>query len=111
MKNESWKKMREDLRDEFEDLFPIDGIRPSKSGRSPALVLWAKWELVLRRAIEQERAKAFEEGRKMGQAIQEDSCNEDLDESFSLGKAQGQVECGCKKCVVPSKKIREFLKK
>ena len=54
---EKWEQMREDLRNEFEDLFPkdqeaLDGIRPSKSNRSSALVLWAKWELILKTALE-----------------------------------------------------------
>ena len=49
---QKWEIMREELRSEFETLFPkdeeaIEGIRQSKSNRSAAIVLWAKWELIL----------------------------------------------------------------
>ena len=62
---EEWEKMIEELRDEFEDLFPkdieaIQGIRPSKSNRSSGLVLWGKWHLILKFAL----TKAREEERK-----------------------------------------------
>lgn len=63
---EDWQEMKEDLRDEFEDLFPkdqeaIDGIRPSKSHRSEALVLWAYWEIILKAAISQTRLQILKE--------------------------------------------------
>jgi hypothetical protein len=51
-----WEKEKEKLRDKFEELFPKDkeatlGIRPSKSNRSAALVLWAEWELLTRNLL------------------------------------------------------------
>ena len=53
---------KEKLREEFDELFPkdqeaIDGIRISKSNRSAALVLWAKWEILLRKALFQQKEK------------------------------------------------------
>ena len=46
-------KMLEDLREEFEKLFPKDkeaedGIAPSKSNRGSALVLWAEFMRIIR---------------------------------------------------------------
>lgn len=61
-KPEEWEKNVENLREEFEELFPkdqeaIDGIRPSKSNRSAGLVLWAKWHIILEKALSSERQK------------------------------------------------------
>lgn len=58
-----YQKRIEILREEFDDLFPkdqeaIDGIRPSKSNRSAALVLWAEWNRIAN--------IAFNEGLDMG---------------------------------------------
>ena len=55
-----WRKMKEDLREEFETLFEkdqeaIDGIRPSKSNRSAALVLWGRWEMILQAALDEKK--------------------------------------------------------
>ncbi|MEK6883218.1 MAG: hypothetical protein AABY22_26565 [Nanoarchaeota archaeon] len=60
-KEKTFEEMKEELRSEFEDLFPkdqeaIDGIRPSKSNRSAALLLWAKWELILQQALSDQKA-------------------------------------------------------
>ena len=65
---QKWEKMRENLREEFEELFPKDieatlGIRPSKSHRSQALVLWAKWEMILKEAIANSRKEGIKEGK------------------------------------------------
>ena len=54
--------LKEELRSEFETLFPKDpeaseGIRPSKSRRSEALVLWAKWEIILMTALSSQKAE------------------------------------------------------
>ena len=62
----SWEEMKEKLRDEFEDLFPKDieatmGIRSSVSHRSEALVLWAKWEMILRVCEREWRSKWVKE--------------------------------------------------
>ena len=62
MKQKKWQTMKDELRDEFEDLFPKDkeaiyGIRPSKSNRTSALVLWAKFELIIKQAIEDTKNK------------------------------------------------------
>jgi hypothetical protein len=56
-KKEEVKKMIEELREGFEVLFPkdqeaIDGIRPSKSNRSAALLLWAQWEIILKKVMQ-----------------------------------------------------------
>ena len=61
-----WEKMREELREEFEELFPKDieatmGIRPSKSNRTSALVLWAKWQLIVYKAVDEARQEGREE--------------------------------------------------
>ncbi len=55
-----WTKDLEELREEFEELFPKDkeaskGIRPSKSNRSAALVLWSRFEMILRKAASKEK--------------------------------------------------------
>jgi len=57
-----YEQLKEDLREEFEELFPkdqqaIDGLRPSKSNRSAGLVLWAKWENILRTALQEQKDK------------------------------------------------------
>ena len=62
-----WQQQKEELREWFDskDGFPKDksateGGAPSKSNRSAALLLWARWEILLREAIKQERREAFE---------------------------------------------------
>lgn len=60
----SSEKMIEELREEFEDLFPkdqeaIDGIRPSASNRSAALVLWAKFMCIIEQVKKENEASAL----------------------------------------------------
>jgi hypothetical protein len=53
-----WRKMEEDLREEFEELFPKGEnteIESSPSNRSAGLVLYAKHKIILQFALEQER--------------------------------------------------------
>lgn len=63
----NYKHDLEILREEFEELFPkdqeaIDGIRRSKSNRSAAIVLWAKFDLILTKACKE----AYKEGYVKG---------------------------------------------
>lgn len=69
-KEESWEKDVKNLREELDELFPkdqeaIDGIRPSKSNRSAALVLNAKWHSILLKSNEEWRKKLTEHGLDM----------------------------------------------
>jgi len=62
--NKDWKNMKENLRLEFEELFPKDecaklGLHPSRSHRSEALVLWSQWELILKVALSQQQEQTL----------------------------------------------------
>jgi len=62
--NKKWKELREELREEFEELFPKDecaklGLHPSRSHRSEALVLWSQWEIILKVALSQQREQTL----------------------------------------------------
>lgn len=63
-KTKTYKKLIEEEREKFEELFPKDieasmGIRPSKSNRSAALVLWADFHFIVRQAVKQTEAKTI----------------------------------------------------
>ena len=58
MKETTYQEDIENLREEFENLFPKDdeairGERPSKSNRSAGLVLWEQWHAILEKALKQ----------------------------------------------------------
>jgi len=64
MKNKTYKELIEEEREKFEELFPKDieaslGIRPSKSNRSAALVLWADFHYIIKYAVTQTEANTI----------------------------------------------------
>ena len=64
-----YEKLKEELREDFETLFPkadsaLSGGAKSNSNHSAALVLWAGWEVLLREAIKETRNLALDEAMK-----------------------------------------------
>ena len=53
-----WERHKRELRIWFEELFPKDnptklGLRPSRSNRSSALIIWVEWEKILEEVIKE----------------------------------------------------------
>lgn len=60
----TYEELLEEEREKFEELFPKDieaklGIRPSKSNRSAALVLYADFNFIIKQAVKQTEAKTI----------------------------------------------------